>query len=167
MSSFWKKYNYIIRYHQYKVFCKAFLLKNKQTGRHFKISYRRTIISDCWLLRIQTAQAVVLKKYFGNWRIYLLTLATSSFQVFRLELSLVPAEDASQNSHGIHPNLLSITIKDKNKRIKYRGNLTNPKAWKLVLLITNGQVYYQDHEGNLLKADDLVNGNKLLLGKSY
>ena len=91
----------------------------------------------------------------------------TSFQVFRLELSLVPAEDASQNSHGIHPNLLSITIKDKNKRIKYRGNLTNPKAWKLVLLITNGQVYYQDHEGNLLKADDLVNGNKLLLGKSY
>ena len=90
----------------------------------------------------------------------------TSFQVFRLELSLVPAEDASQNSHGIHPNLLSITIKDKNKRIKYRGNLTNPKAWKLVLLITNGQVYYQDHEGNLLKADDLVNGNKLLLGKA-
>jgi hypothetical protein len=42
--------------------------------------------------------------------------------------------------------------------------LTNPKAWKLVLLITNGQIYYQDHEGNLLKADDLVNGNKLLLG---
>jgi len=90
--------------------------------------------------------------------------APKSDEVFRLELSLVPAEDASQNSHGIHPNLLSITIKDKNKRIKYRGNLTNPKAWKLVLLITNGQVYYQDHEGNLLKADDLVNGNKLLLG---
>ena len=156
------------------MFCKAFLLKNKQTGRHFKISYRHTII---WLLASRNSKGpsysysfkttyIVLKNYFGNWRIHLLTLATSSFQVFRLELSLVPAEDACQNSHGIHPNLLSITIKDKNKRIKYRGNLTNPKAWKLVLLITNGQVYYQDHEGNLLKADDLVNGNKLLLGKT-
>jgi len=38
----------------------------------------------------------------------------------RLELSLVPAEDTSQNNHGIHPNLLSITIKDRHKRIKYR-----------------------------------------------
>jgi len=83
----------------------------------------------------------------------------------RLELSLVPAEDTSQNNHGIHPNLLSITIKDRHKRIKYRGNLTNPKAWKLVLLIKNGEIFYQDHDqGIQMKVDDLVDGNKLLLG---
>ena len=89
--------------------------------------------------------------------------------MLRLELSLVPSEDSPQNDHGIHPNLLSITIKDKNKRIKYRGNLTNPKAWKLVLLINNGDVYYQDHlspQGTPIKVDSLVDGNKLLLGKN-
>ena len=43
--------------------------------------------------------------------------------------------------------------------------MTNPKAWKLILFIKNGEVFYQDHDqGIQIKVDDLVDGNKLLLG---
>ena len=43
--------------------------------------------------------------------------------------------------------------------------MTNPKAWKLILFIKNGEVFYQDHDqGIQIKVDNLIDGNKLLLG---
>ena len=97
-------------------------------------------------------------KYALIYRIFIL-------QVMRIELSLVPAEDALQNRYLIHPNLLSITIKEQN-RIKFRGDLTSVKVWKLSLIIKDGFVFYEDHNtGVLTKIDTLINGNTIYLGK--
>lgn len=65
----------------------------------------------------------------------------------------------------IHPNMISISTKEQNK-IKFRSDLTSPKAWRAVLILKDTEVYYQDHL-NLTyhKIDNLVDGNKLLLGR--
>lgn len=87
-------------------------------------------------------------------------------ETVRLELSLVPAEDAQQSRHMIHPNLLIITIKEQN-RITYRGGLSTFQSWKLTLFLKDGDVLYQDHlTKNLTKVDSLIDGNKLYLGSS-
>lgn len=87
------------------------------------------------------------------------------FQTYRLELSLVPVEEAPQKEHMIHPNLLSVNIKEQN-RIKFKSDLTSAQAWKVVLWIKNGDVMYQDPvTGTLYNIDKLFEGNKILLGK--
>ena len=88
-------------------------------------------------------------------------------ETMRLELSLVPASDASQSQHMIHPNLLSINIKEQN-RIKFRSDMTSAKVWKMILLLRNGEVFYQDPiNGSTCKVDNLFDGNKILLGNSF
>lgn len=87
------------------------------------------------------------------------------FQTLRLELSLVPVEEAAQKQHMLHPNLLSVNIKEQN-RIKFKSDLTSAQAWKVVLWIKNGDVLYQDPvTGTVYTIDKLFEGNKILLGK--
>ena len=90
-------------------------------------------------------------------------------QAQRLEMSLVPSENCFQAQHMIHPNIPFLSIRQSKKRgSKYHTDLTSPKAWKVVLIIRNGVVFYQNEAtGEEIKVHELKNGNQIIMGRHY
>ena len=68
----------------------------------------------------------------------------------------------------VHPNVLYLRFGKHGS--KYGTDLTNPKAWKLVLLIKNGIIYYIDNDNQRHNVDNLHNydnGSHIILGKNH
>ena len=69
----------------------------------------------------------------------------------------------------IHPNIPFLSIKESKKRgAKFHTDLTSPKSWKLVLLITHDSVWYKDEiSGITKKVDVLQNGKIFRISRRY
>ena len=68
----------------------------------------------------------------------------------------------------VHPNVLYLRFGKHGS--KHGTDLTNPKAWRLVLLIKNGIIYYINNDNQKYKLDDLHNydnGSHIILGKNH
>ena len=82
-------------------------------------------------------------------------------------MSLVPSENCQQAQHMIHPNIPFLSIKESKKRgAKFHTDLTSPKSWKLVLLITHDSVWYKDEISGITKKVDVLQNGKTRLSES-
>ena len=62
-----------------------------------------------------------------------------------------------------------MSIKESKKRgAKFHTDLTSPKSWKLVLIITHDSVWYKDEiSGITKKIDVLQNGKTFRISRRY
>ena len=65
----------------------------------------------------------------------------------------------------IHPNVPYLNIGKRGS--KTGTDLTSPKAWRVNLLIKNGEIYYVDNEENHHFVDTLQNGNQIKMGSGH
>ena len=70
---------------------------------------------------------------------------------YKLQISTVPSEDATRNGFVIHPTLLHMNVKAKNK-IVCGTELTFPLDWKIILHIKNGIVFYVHNYSSFNKS---------------
>jgi len=88
---------------------------------------------------------------------------------YRIILSVVPSEESKQK---IHPCMLHVTVMNQNskqKRAKYRTQLTSPLDWRVVLDVHQGKVFYIPNYSEInerYEIDCLRNGRIVLGGNN-
>ena len=86
---------------------------------------------------------------------------------YRIILSVLPASKCTKK---IHPCLLHVSIMNeeaKQKRAKYRTKLMSPKDWRVILDVTNGQVFYVPNCGKQeCVMVDCLEDDKIKLGSN-
>ena len=82
-----------------------------------------------------------------------------------MEFSLVPSFEFT-DLHQVHPYILYLEVKgDRPNLWKYRSDLTNSAAWKVVLILLNDTIFAIDNEtGAKIEVGNLENGDQISMG---
>jgi hypothetical protein len=84
---------------------------------------------------------------------------------YRIKLSAVPSLKCKQ---PIHPCMLHVTVMNrasKQKRARYRTELTSPKDWCVKLDVEKGKVFYVPNYGAQGRFEiDCLSGGRIILG---